>query len=213
MNKQIKIMVVDDHQIVRSGLVAVLNAERDLTVVAEASSGREAIEIFPRHRPDVTVIDMRLPEMDGPETITTIRRQFPCSKFVVLSSYDLDTDIYRATQAGASGYLLKGMFNSEFIQAIRLVSGGLRYFPARIAERLSSCRIQSELTCRELEVLTLLAQGKSNKEIGATLKIAESTVRWFLTIIYGKLEVRDRAQAITNALRRGLVNLEGASLV
>jgi two-component system NarL family response regulator len=207
MNRQIKIMIVDDHPIVRTGLAAVINTEPDLAVVAEASNGREAVEMFPRYLPDITLIDLRLPEMDGTETIAAIRRQFPASKFVVLTTFDHDTDIHRASEAGASGYLLKGMFNNEFIKAIRAVLTGLRYFPPKVAERLGAHHFQVELTPREQEILTLLVQGKSNKEIADQLAIAESTVRWFLTIIYGKLEVRDRTQAVTAALRKGLVKL------
>ncbi|HKX27412.1 MAG TPA: response regulator transcription factor [Blastocatellia bacterium] len=207
MNKQIKIMIVDDHQIVRTGLSVVINTEPDMEVVAEASTGSEAIEKFPQFMPDVTLIDLRLPGMDGAETISAIRRQFPFSKFVVLTTYDHDSDIYRASEAGAAGYLLKGVLTAELVRALRTVHHGSRYFPPKIAERLKQRQGQSELTTREREVLTLLAQGKSNKEIAAALEIAENTVRWFLTIIYSKLGVRDRTQAVTTALRLGLVNL------
>lgn len=208
MNNQIRVMIIDDHQIVRTGLAAVINMESDLTVVAEASTGREAIELFPRHLPDVTLIDLRLPGMDSSETIASIKRQYPSSKFIVLATYDHDNDVHRAFEAGAVGYLFKGMFNAEFIRAIRMVSAGSRYFPPKIAERLNARRLPSELTNREREVLILLAQGKSNKEIAEALTIAESTVKWFLTIIYSKLEVRGRIQAVTTALQRRLVNLE-----
>ncbi len=202
----IKVMIVDDHEIVRTGLAAVINKEEDMLLAAEAASGQEAIEMFPRILPDVTLIDIRLPGIEGPEVIGTIRKDFPNSKFVVLTTFEHDEDIFRSYEAGAAGYLLKGMFNVEFIDAIRRVYAGLRCFPTRIAQRLDGQR-QVALTGREQDVLHLLVQGKSNREIAESLQIAESTVRWFLTIIYGKLEVRDRAQAITVALRRGLIHL------
>ena len=201
-------MIVDDHPIVRTGLAAVINTEPDLVVVAEVSTGREAIEMFSRYLPDLTLIDLRLPEMDGTEAIAAIRQQFPTGKFVVLTTFDHEADIHRASEAGAVGYLLKGVLSNELIRAIRAVLTGLRYFPPNVAERLSSHRFQVDLTNREQQVLALLAQGKSNKEIAEELAIAESTVRWFLTIIYSKLEVRDRTQAVTAALRKGLVKLE-----
>ena len=208
MNKQFKIMIVDDHPVVRMGVAAIINTEPDLMVVAEASNGREAIEMFSRYMPDVTLVDLRLPEMDGTEAIAAIRREFPTGKFVVLTTFDHETDIHRASEAGAVGYLLKSAFNTELIKAIRAALTGLRYFPPKVAERLSSYRFQVDLTGREQQVLALLAKGKSNKEIADELGIAESTVRWFLTIIYSKLEVRDRTQAVTTALRKGLVKLE-----
>ncbi|HKX27448.1 MAG TPA: response regulator transcription factor [Blastocatellia bacterium] len=208
MNKQIRVMIVDDHQIVRTGLSVVINAEPDMTVIAEAANGCGAIEKFSRYLPDVTLIDLRMPEMGGSETISAIRRQFSTGKFIVLTTFDHDGNIYRAFEAGAVGYLLKGVLPHELVKAIRQVHNGFRYFPPQIAERLRLRQLQSELTTREHEVLALLAQGRSNKEIAASLEIAESTVRWFLTIIYDKLGVRDRTNAVTTALRRKLVDLE-----
>jgi two-component system NarL family response regulator len=153
------------------------------------------------------MIDLRMPELDGSETITAIRRQFSSGKFIVLTTFDHDGHIYRAFEAGAFGYLLKGVSPYELVKAIRQVHQGFRYFPPKIAERLRLRQLQSELTTREHEVLALLVQGRSNKEIAAELEIAESTVRWFLTIIYDKLGVRDRTSAVTTALRRRLVDL------
>ena len=170
VSKKIKIMIIDDHQIVRTGLKALINIESDISVVAEASSGQEAMEIFPQHLPDVTLVDLRLPDIDGIKTLAAIRRQFPSSKFIMLTSYHNDAEIHRASEAGAAGYLLKGMFNYEFIKAIRSVHLGLRYFPQEIGESLSSRPRPLELTDRELEVLRLLIEGKNNKEMAAALR-------------------------------------------
>jgi DNA-binding NarL/FixJ family response regulator len=200
-------MVVEDHHIVRQGLVALLNTVPDMTVVAEASNGKDALDLFRQHQPDVTLMDLRLPNMSGVEAVTEIRKQFASARIIVLTTFDGDEDIYRALQAGARGYLLKGMFGDELMDAIRAVHAGKSRIPAVIAERLALRMGGSPLTTRELEVLKLIVAGKSNKEIGADLAISEATVKTHITSILSKLSVTDRTQAATTALQRGLVHL------
>jgi DNA-binding NarL/FixJ family response regulator len=200
-------MVVEDHHIVRQGLVALLNTVADMTVVAEASDGKDALDLFRQHQPDVTLMDLRLPNMSGVEAVTEIRKQFATARIIVLTTFDGDEDIYRALQAGARGYLLKGMFGEELMDAIRAVHAGKSRIPAVIAERLALRMGGSPLTTRELDVLKLIVAGKSNKEIGAELAISEATVKTHINSILSKLSVTDRTQAATTALQRGLVHL------
>jgi DNA-binding NarL/FixJ family response regulator len=200
-------MVVEDHHIVRQGLVALLNTVADMTVVAEASDGKDALDLFRQHQPDVTLMDLRLPNMSGVEAVTEIRKQFASARIIVLTTFDGDEDIYRALQAGARGYLLKGMFGDELMDAIRAVHAGKSRIPAVIAERLALRMGGSPLTTRELDVLKLIVAGKSNKEIGAELAISEATVKTHINSILSKLSVTDRTQAATTALQRGLVHL------
>jgi DNA-binding NarL/FixJ family response regulator len=200
-------MVVEDHHIVRQGLVALLNTVPDMTVVAEASDGKDALDLFRQHQPDVTLMDLRLPNMSGVEAVTEIRKQFASARIIVLTTFDGDEDIYRALQAGARGYLLKGMFGDELMDAIRAVHAGKSRIPAVIAERLALRMGGSPLTTRELDVLKLIVSGKSNKEIGAELTISEATVKTHINSILSKLSVTDRTQAATTALQRGLVHL------
>lgn len=207
MTEQIRIMVVEDHHIVRQGLVALLNTVPDMTVVAEASDGKNALDLFRQHQPDVTLMDLRLPNMGGVEAVTEIRKQFSNARIIVLTTFDGDEDIYRALQAGARGYLLKGMFGDELMDAIRAVHSGKSRIPAVIAERLALRMGGSPLTTRELDVLKLIVAGKSNKEIGADLAISEATVKTHINSILSKLSVTDRTQAATTALQRGLVHL------
>jgi len=200
-------MVVEDHHIVRQGLVALLNTVPDMTVVAEASDGKNALDLFRQHQPDVTLMDLRLPNMSGVEAVTEIRKQFASARIIVLTTFDGDEDIYRALQAGARGYLLKGMFGEELMDAIRAVHAGKSRIPAVIAERLALRMGGSPLTTRELDVLKLIVAGKSNKEIGSELTISEATVKTHINRILSKLSVTDRTQAATTALQRGLVHL------
>lgn len=200
-------MIVEDHHIVRQGLVALLNTSPDMTVVAEASDGANAPDLFRQHQPDVTLMDLRLPNISGVEAVTEIRKQFPNARIIVLTTFDGDEDIYRALQAGARGYLLKGMFGEELMDAIRAVHAGKSRIPAAIAERLALRMGTSPLTARELDVLKLIVAGKSNKEIGAELTISEATVKTHVNSILGKLSVTDRTQAATTALQRGIVHL------
>jgi two-component system NarL family response regulator len=204
----IRILIVDDHPVVREGLAAIINRQPDMLVVAEANNGQQAIESFRQHALDVTLMDLRMPVVNGVEAITAIRKEFPDSRFIVLTTYDGDEDIFRALQAGAQGYLLKDMFREELLDAIRAVHAGRRRIPNAVATRLAERMSHTELTSRELEVLRLIAGGKSNKEIGAALDITEGTVKGHVNNILSKLNVSDRTQAVTTALQRGIVHLD-----
>jgi two-component system, NarL family, response regulator len=203
----IRIMVVDDHPIVREGFGGMIGAEADMTVVAEASGGEEAIALFRRHRPDVALMDLRMPGMDGVETMRAILRDYPGSRFIVLTSYDGDEDIYRALEAGAQAYLLKHMLCDEILTAIRTVHAGHRRIPAAVGTRLAERMSSSALSARELEVLQLLGKGKSNRDISSELAISEPTVKGHVTNILTKLGAVDRTQAVIIALKRGLIYL------
>ncbi|MGC8550380.1 MAG: response regulator [Acidobacteriaceae bacterium] len=204
----IRILVVDDHHIVRQGLVALLSTVSDFEVVAEAGDGTEAVELHRSLRPDVTIMDLRLPRMGGVDAIVAIRAEAPQARFIVLTTFDGDEDIYRALQAGAKGYLLKGMNAGELTDAIRTVHAGRSRIPSVVAERLAERVSGTELTTRELEVLRLIVQGHSNKEIGNHLHISEATVKTHINNLLSKLGVSDRTQAATTALQRGLVHLD-----
>jgi two-component system NarL family response regulator len=204
----IRILVVDDHHIVRQGLVALLSTVSDFEVVAEAGDGTEAVELHRSLRPDVTIMDLRLPHMGGVDAIVAIRAEAPQARFIVLTTFDGDEDIYRALQAGAKGYLLKGMNAGELTDAIRTVHAGKTRIPSVVAERLAERVSGTELTTRELEVLRLIVQGHSNKEIGNQLHISEATVKTHINNLLSKLGVSDRTQAATTALQRGLVHLD-----
>ena len=203
----IRIMIADDHPVVREGFGAMLETEPDMTVVAQARSGEEALELFRRERPDVTLMDLRMPGMSGVDAIRAIHREFPDSRLIVLTTYDGDEDIYRALEAGAQAYLLKDMFCEEILAAIRAVHAGQRRIPAAVGTRLAERMSGLDLSAREHQVLELVATGKSNKEIATGLQITEATVKGHLTNILGKLGVRDRTQAVLTALRRGIVRL------
>ena len=204
----IQVMVVDDHPVVRQGLATMIGQETDMRVVAEAGSGEEAVTLYRERRPHVTLMDLRLPGIGGVEAITAIRREYPASRFIVLTTYDGDEDICRAFEAGAQGYLLKGMFREVLIEAIRAVNMGLRRVPPEITARLKAHTGRHDLTRRELEILKLIARGLSNREIAAALSIGEGTVKWFVKNILGKLGVNDRTLAVTSALRRGILHLD-----
>lgn len=207
MSEKIRLIVIDDQAVVRQGFVALINTVADMEVVAEGINGEQAIELYRQHKPDVMLIDLRMPVIGGVEAITTIRREFPEARLIVLTTYDGDEDIYRSLQAGAKGYLLKDMFFEELENAIRSVHAGSRRIPAVIAERLAERMAGSILTSRELEVLELIVKGRSNKEIGSELKISEATVKSHVNNVLSKLGVTDRTQAATTALQRGLVHL------
>jgi DNA-binding NarL/FixJ family response regulator len=204
----VRVMICEDHVIVREGLVSLLEATEDFQIVAEAGDGAAALELYRQHRPDVTLIDLRMPRVDGVEVIRTIRREFPGSRFLVLTTYDGEDDITRALQAGASGYLLKGTNRATLRDAIRLVHAGRRYLPPELAERVIPGGAAVELTERELEVLRRIAEGLSNREIGDQLGISESTVKTHVNHLLGKLGVTDRTKALVLALKRGLVQIE-----
>ena len=207
MSDPIRILVADDHNVVRQGLVALIKTVSDMTVVAEAADGLQAVELFRKHRPDVTIMDLRLPVMSGVDAITHIRREFPTARILVLTTFDGDENIFRALQAGAKGYLLKDMFGDELMEAIRGVHAGKTRIPAPIAQRLAERMGGPSLTNRELEVLKLIVSGKSNKDIGSELSISEATVKTHINNILSKLGVSDRTQAATTALQRGIVEL------
>jgi two-component system NarL family response regulator len=207
LSEAIRILVADDHNVVRQGLVALIKTVPDMTVVAEAADGVQAVELFRQHRPDVTIMDLRLPGMSGVDAITHIRRDFPAARILVLTTFDGDENIFRALQAGARGYLLKDMFGDELMEAIRSVHAGKTRIPAPIAQRLAERMGGPSLTNRELDVLKLIVAGMSNKDIGAELAISEATVKTHINSILSKLGVSDRTQAATTALQRGIVEL------
>jgi DNA-binding NarL/FixJ family response regulator len=209
VSEKIRILVVEDHHIVRQGLVALLKTVPDLAVVADVPDAEQGIEAFRKHRPDVTLMDLRLPGMGGAEAVRQIRREFPDARIIVLTTFDGDEDIYRALQAGARGYMLKGMFGDELMDSIRAVHAGKASIPPLVAERLAGRVSGDERSARELDVLRLIVAGKSNKEIGTGLTISEATVKTHINSILGKMGVSDRVQAATAAIQRGIVHLQG----
>jgi DNA-binding NarL/FixJ family response regulator len=204
----IRILLADDHFVVRMGLSTLINTHDDMSVVGEAANGKQAVEMFRALRPDVTLMDLRMPEMNGVEAIIAIRAQEPDARIIVLTTYDGDEDIYRAFQAGARAYLLKDMHHDDLLGALKAVHQGQRFIPPAIANRLAERIPRSELTTRELEVLKLIVKGMSNREIAATLFITEGTVKIHVNNLPGKLGVSDRTKAATTALQRGLVHLD-----
>jgi len=203
----IRLLVVDDHHVVRSGLAASLGLEDDLTVVAEAGSAEEGVEQFRQYQPDVVLMDLRLPGANGTAATANLRREWPDSRVLMFTTFDGDEDVYRAMQAGARGYLLKSAPREELLHAIRTVAAGERFLPAELSLRLAQRVSAPDLSEREIEVLRLISAGKSNKEIGSALFIAEDTVKRHVSNILTKLGVSDRAQAATEAIRRGFLHL------
>ena len=207
MNREkMKVMVVDDHPLMRVGVASIVNARVDMTVVAQAGTGEEAVTLFFRHKPDVTLMDLRLPGMSGVDSIRSIRETNPRARFVVLTTYEGDADIHRALEAGAQGYVIKGMPYQTLVEALQRVHKGGRFLPP-VARALASRMPDSELSAREQEVLSLLASGKSNKDIAASLHITEATVKCHVSAILLRLNVSDRTEAVVTALQRGLVHL------
>jgi DNA-binding NarL/FixJ family response regulator len=206
-DQKIRIVVIDDQAVVRQGFVSLINTVADMEVIAEGTNGQQAVELYRTHKPDVMLIDLRMPVLSGVEAIGAIRREFPGARMIVLTTYDGDEDIYRSLQAGAQGYLLKDVFFEDLEDAIRKVHAGSRRIPAEVAERLAGRMSGSALTGRELEVLQQIVAGKSNKEIGSHLNISEATVKSHINNILSKLGVTDRTQAATTALQRGIVHL------
>jgi DNA-binding NarL/FixJ family response regulator len=207
LEKKIRIMLVEDHMLMRMGLVSATRIEPDMVVVAEAEDGRQALEYFHKHKPDVTIVDLRLPGMDGIELIKVLQKESPGAKTLVLTSYSGGDDVSRAIKSGASGYVTKNMPLQRVLEAVRVVYSGGQYIPSEIAGRLSE-RIHSELSARELEVLRLISKGRSNKEIASVLGIVEGTVKAHLTNIFSKIGAEDRTQAITIAIKRQILQLE-----
>ena len=204
----IRVLVIEDHHVVRQGLVALLSVVDGLEVVGEAADGVEAIAQYRRQKPDIALIDLRLPRLSGVEVIQRIRMEVPSARFIVLTTYDGDEDIFRALQAGAKAYLLKGMTTGELTAAIRAVHAGKSHIPPSIAQKLAERMGTEELTQREFDVLEQIVYGKSNKEIAAELEISEATVKTHINSMLSKLGVSDRTQAATAALQRGIVPLE-----
>ncbi len=204
---RIGVLVVDDHPIMRLGVAAIINAQRDMRVCAQAGSGEEAVKMFKKHRPDITLMDLRLPAMSGLDALRAIRLDDPQARCVVLTTYEGDEDIHQALAAGAMGYLIKGMSHETLVDALRRVQAGIRFLPPPIARSLADRTPNSDLSPREREVLTLMVHGKSNKEIAATLGITEATVKCHVSVILARLEVNDRTQAVVAALQRGLEHL------
>jgi two-component system NarL family response regulator len=201
------VLIADDHVTVTAGLVSIIGLQADMTVVAEAADGREAVDLWSKHRPDVALLDLRMPVLDGVGAIEEIRRENPAARLIVLTTYDTDNEIYRAVKAGAKGYVLKDARREELLECIRRVHRGETCIPPSLVEKLAAGMSSEALTGRELDVLTLLARGKSNKEIGTNLYISETTVKAHMRSIFSKLNVLSRTEAIAAASRRGLVQL------
>ena len=206
-SNSISILTVDDHALLRDGITALVNREKDMKVVAEASSGREAIERFREHRPDITLMDLRMPDMDGIEAMTEIIRHFPEARIIVLTTYSGDALIVRALKAGAKGYLLKGHLRKELLDTIRSVHAGRKRIAPEVASQVANHAADSTLTSREIDVLQLVAEGNANKVVADRLAITEDTVKAHVRNILSKLGANDRTHAVTIALKRGIISL------
>ena len=203
----IRVLTVDDHSLLRKGIAALVNAEPDMKLVAEASNGLEAIEMFRQHRPDVTLMDLQMPDLTGTETIVRIQSEFPDARIVVLTTYTGDVQVLRALRAGARGYILKGHVHRELLQTIRAVHAGQTRIPPDVAAELAEHAADDALSPREIDVLRLIASGNSNKLIADQLSIGEATVKSHVTNILSKLGANDRAHAVTIGLKRGIIEL------
>jgi len=206
--ENIRVLVVEDHHVVRQGLVVLLSVVEGIEVVGEAADGVEAIAQFRKCQPNVTLIDLRMPRLSGVEVIQRVRMETPQARFIVLTTYDGDEDIFRALQAGARAYLLKGMTTDDLVSTIRAVHAGRSHIPPAIAQRLAERVGTEELTPREFDGLEQIVRGCSNKEIATALDISEATVKTHINSLLGKLGVTDRTQAATAAIQRGIVTLE-----
>ena len=204
---KIRVLVVDDHPITRFGIAAIIEATPDMTVVAQAGSGEEAVELYEMHHPDITLMDLRLPGMSGVEAIRTVVARHRQARFVVLTTYEGDEDIHQALQAGARSYIVKGMPHEALVSALRRVHAGGQFLPPPVSRALFSRIPNSELSPREREVLSLIVRGRSNREIASDLGITEATVKCHVSVILMRLNVSDRTQAVVTALRRGLAHL------
>jgi DNA-binding NarL/FixJ family response regulator len=202
----IRVMIVDDHEVVRAGVAALLAGQASIAVVAEAASGDDAVRLYRQHRPDVTLLDLTMPGMDGVATIRAIRHEFPEGRFIVLTVHAGDEDVHRALEAGAQGYLLKTTSSVELVETVRAVHAGLHRISREAARRMDEHPVAAHLTPREVEVLRRLARGLTNKEIAAELGISGTTATWFVKNILQKLGVNDRTAAVTTALERGILH-------
>jgi len=205
--EQIRVLCVDDHPLVRKGINSLLSTETDMVLAGEASTGREALEQYRRLQPDVTLMDLRLPDLDGVTLTKMIRQEFPEARILALTSYDGDQDIYSAIEAGVRGYLLKEVVHAEVLRAIRAVHAGKRVLPPDVLERLSEHFPQIALTPREVEVLAFVAQGLANKDIASRLGTASGTIKMHVQNILGKLGAADRTHAVTIAIQRGILHV------
>ena len=204
---KIRILIADDHFVVRMGLAALVNTESDLEVVGEAADGTQAVQAFEKHKPDLVLMDLRMPIKDGIRATEEIRAKHPNARVLMLTTFDGDTDIHRAIEAGAQGYVLKNSTGDKLIPAVRAVAAGQRWIPKEIATRLASRNLFEDLTPRELQVLEQMAKGLANKEIADVLNITGHTVKDHLKSILGKLHVADRTEAVTVAIQRGIIHL------
>jgi len=204
----IRILTVDDHPLLREGIAFLVKSLQDMELVAEASDGEEAIEQFRRHRPDVTLMDLRMPNLNGTEAISRIRNEFPDAKIIVLSTYAGDVQVLKAIKAGAGGYIVKGHVHRELLDAIRSVHAGHKRIPPEIAAELADHAADDQLSAREIDVLRLIGEGNANKQIADKLSIAETTVKNHISNILSKLGANDRAHAVTIALNRGIIELD-----
>jgi len=204
----IRVLLIDDHPMMRAGLAATIGLEPDMTIIGSAPNGKEGLELYRQHGPDVTLMDLKMPEMSGLLAIRAIRNEFPSAKIIVLSTYQGDEDIYRALEAGAITYLLKDTLADDLVRVIREVAAGERPIPAEVAKRLTGRMLQPSLTPRELEVLQLMARGKRNKEIAADLAISEETAQGHVKNVLSKFAVHDRTEAVAVAIRRGIVHVD-----
>jgi DNA-binding NarL/FixJ family response regulator len=207
MSESIRILVAEDHLVARVGVSTIVNMQPDMTVVAEASNGLQAVELFRKHLPDVTLLDLRMPGMTGVEAATAIRREYPNARMIALTTYGGDEDIRRALAAGVQAYLTKDVLHDELLKAIRAVHAGQTYLPAAVAAALAAQIPRPDLSAREVQVLELIVQGLANKQIAYSLSIAEHTVKNHVKSILSKLGVQDRTQAATVAIQRGIIHL------
>jgi two-component system NarL family response regulator len=207
VNNTIRILVAEDHLVARVGVSAIVNMQSDMTVVAEAANGQQALELYRKHLPDVALLDMRMPIMSGVEAATAIRAEFPHARMIALTTYGGDEDIRRALAAGVQAYLTKDVLHDELLKAIRAVHAGQTYLPAGVAAALAAQMPRPDLSAREVQVLELIVRGLANKQIAYSLNIAEHTVKNHVKNILSKLGVQDRTQAATAAIQRGIVHL------
>src|ERR1700733_10966269 len=203
----IRILAVDDHPMLREGIASLVASQSDMELVAEASTGREALEQFRNHRPDLTLMDLQMPDMDGIEVMVAIRDEFPEARIIVLTTYKGDVQVLRALKAGARAYLLKGLLRKELLETIRAVYAGQKRIPPEVAAVLADHAVDEALTSREIDVLRLIAGGNANKLIGYQLSITEETVKGYVKSILSKLGAKSRTHAVTVALKRGIIDL------